>query len=147
MHTLLDLRGNLSVSVYLTEASVHDVKALDYFYIESSAIYLMDKGYIDFYRLFHLIHEKNAFFVTRAKDNMRFDITAYLQIWIAVCKYLLLALTKKKMHMNQSLHTISKNVGLFLTDKTPINELFNKTVPEKESTDYYMPSLFGPEDF
>lgn len=71
----------------------------------------------------------------------------YLQIWIAVCTYLLLALTKKKMHMNQSLHTISKNVGLFLTDKTPINELFNKTVPEKESTDYYMPSLFGPEDF
>lgn len=51
------------------------------------------------------------------------------------------------MHMNQSLHTISKNVGVFLTDKTPINELFNKTVPEKESTDYYMPSLFGPEDF
>lgn len=60
---------------------------------------------------------------------------------------MLLALTKKKMHMNQSLHTISKNVGLFLTDKTPINELINKTVPEKESTDYYMPSLFGPEDF
>ena len=240
MHTLLDLRGNLPVSVYLTEASVHDVKALDYLYIEPSAIYLMDKGYVDFYRLFHLIHEKNAFFVTRAKDNMRFDITAccevdkstgviadekikliglrtsqwypeeirmvtyedyatnnvyrfltnnmeyealtiselyrerwnvelffkwikqhlhiksfygtsenaiYLQIWIAVCTYLLLALTKKKMHMNQSLHTISKNVGLFLTDKTPINELFNKTVPEKESTDYYMPSLFGPEDF
>ena len=73
MHTLLDLRGNLPVSVYLTEASVHDVKALDYLYIEPSAIYLMDKGYVDFYRLFHLIHEKNAFFVTRAKDNMRFD--------------------------------------------------------------------------
>lgn len=70
-----------------------------------------------------------------------------LQIWIAVCTYLLLALTKKKMHMNQSLHTISKNVGLFLTDKTPINELFNKTVPKKEPTDYYMPCLFGPEDF
>lgn len=64
MHTLLDLRGNLPVSVYLTEASVHDVKALDYLYIEPSAIYLMDKGYVDFYRLFHLIHEKNAFFVT-----------------------------------------------------------------------------------
>lgn len=71
----------------------------------------------------------------------------FLQIWIAVCTYILLALTKKKMHMNQSLHTISKNVGLFLTDKTPIDELLNKTVPEKESTDYYMPSLFGQEDF
>lgn len=71
----------------------------------------------------------------------------YLQIWIAVCTYILLALPKKKMHMNQSLHTISKNIGLFLTDKTPINELFKRTVPEKESTDYYMPSLFGLEDF
>ena len=80
MHTLLDLRGNLPVSVYLTEASVHDVKALDYLYIEPSAIYLMDKGYVDFYRLFHLIHEKNAFFVTRAKDNMRFDITACCEV-------------------------------------------------------------------
>ena len=120
---------------------------MDYLYIEPSAIYLMDKGNVDFYRLFYLIHEKNAFFVTRAKDNMRFDITDYLQIWITVCTCLLLALTKKKMHINQSLHTISKNVGLFLTDKKPINELFNKTVPEKESTDYYMSSLFGPEDF
>ena len=49
--------------------------------------------------------------------------------------------------MIQSFYTISKNVGLFLADKTPINELFNKAVPEEESTDYYMPSLFGPEDF
>ena len=49
--------------------------------------------------------------------------------------------------MNQSLHTISKNVGVFLTDKIPIYELFKRTVPEKESTDYYMPSLFGLEDF
>lgn len=49
--------------------------------------------------------------------------------------------------MNQSLYTISKNVRLFPGAKTPINELFNKTVPEKESTDYYMPSLFGPEYF
>ena len=68
MHTLLDLRGNLPVSVYLTEASVHDVKALDYLYIEPSAIYLMDKGYVDFYRLFHLIHEKNAFFGVTSKS-------------------------------------------------------------------------------
>ena len=43
----------------------------------------------------------------------------YTQIWIAVCTYLLLAYAKKKMRINQSLHIISKNVGLFLTDKTP----------------------------
>lgn len=40
----------------------------------------MDKGYVDFYRLFHLIHEKNAFFVTLTKDNIRFDITAYCEV-------------------------------------------------------------------
>lgn len=240
MHTLLDLRGNLPVSVYLTEAAVHDVKALDNLYVEPSAIYLMDKGYVDFYRLFHLVHKKKAFFVTRAKDNMLFKVidstevdkstgviadeqilltglrtsswypeeirmvtyedyttgnvyrfltnelehealtiaelyrerwnvelffkwikqhlhiksfygisenAIYLQIWIAVCTYLLLAFAKKKMHIDQSLHTISKNVGLFLTDKSPINELFNKTAHEKENPNNNYPSLFGPDDF
>lgn len=66
----------LEVSVYLTEATVHDVKALDNLYIETGAIYLMDKGYVDFYRLFNLIHKKNAFFVTKAKDNMLFEIVS-----------------------------------------------------------------------
>lgn len=240
MHTLLDLRGNLPVSVYLTEAAVHDVKALDNLYVEPSAIYLMDKGYVDFYRLFHLVHKKKAFFVTRAKDNMLFEVidstevdkstgviadeqilltglrtsswypeeirmvtyedyatgnvyrfltnelehealtiaelyrerwnvelffkwikqhlhiksfygisenAIYLQIWIAVCTYLLLAFAKKNMHIDQSLHTISKNVGLFLTDKSPINDLFNKTAHEKETPNNDYPSLFGPDDF
>ena len=79
-----------------------------------------------------------SFFFKWIKQHLRIKFfygtsenAIYLQIWIAVCTYLLLALTKKKMHMNQSLHTISKNVGLFLTDNPPINELFNKTVPEK----------------
>ena len=75
MYTLLDLRGNLPVSVYLTEAA-DDVKALDHLYIEPSSIYLMDKGYVDFYRLFHRVHEKLAFFVTRAKDNMLFEVAS-----------------------------------------------------------------------
>jgi hypothetical protein len=74
MHTLLDLRGNLPVFVHLTEASVHDVNALDELYIEPAAIYVMDKGYVDFFRLYNLIHQKRAFFVTRAKDNMTYDI-------------------------------------------------------------------------
>ena len=51
------------------------------------------------------------------------------------------------MHIDQSLHTISKNVGLFLTDKTPINELFNKTVPKEKSDEELYPSLFGNNDF
>ena len=71
----------------------------------------------------------------------------YLQIWIAICTYLLLAYAKKVMHIDQSLHTISKNVGLFLTDKTPLNELFNKAVPTEETEEWLYPSLFRPDDF
>jgi len=80
MHTLLDLRCNLPVYVYLTEASIHDVRLLDKLYIEPAAIYVMDKGYVDFYRLFNLIHEKRAFFVTRAKDNMQFTVESSMPI-------------------------------------------------------------------
>lgn len=58
MHTLLDLKGNLPVSVYLAYTAVHDVKTLYNFYIETGAIYLMDKRYVDFYRLFNLIHKR-----------------------------------------------------------------------------------------
>ena len=80
MHTLVDLRGNLPVSVYLTSASVNDVKALDDLYIEPSAIYLMDRGYVDFNRLFKLITKKNAFFVTRAKDNMLCEVVSEAEV-------------------------------------------------------------------
>ena len=80
MHTLLDLRCNLPVYVYLTEASIHDVRLLDKLYIEPAAIYVMDKGYVDFYRLFNLIHEKRAFFVTRAKDNIQFTVESSMPI-------------------------------------------------------------------
>ena len=240
MHTLLDLRGNLPVSVYLTTASVNDVKGLDELYIEPAAIYLMDKGYVDFNSLFKLINKKNAYFVSRAKDNMLFEVVSassvdqstgviadehikltglrtskwypeelrmvtyedyatnnvyrfltnnmeyeaitiselyrerwnveqffkwikqhlhiksfygtsenaiYLQIWIAICTYLLLAYAKKVMHIEQSLHTIPNNVGLFLPDKTHLNELFNKAVPKEEPEDLWYPSLFKPDDF
>ena len=74
MHTLLDLRCNLPVYVHITEASMHDVKALDNLYVEPAAIYVMDKGYVDFFRLFHLIHQKRAFYVTRAKSNMKYIV-------------------------------------------------------------------------
>ena len=80
MHTLLDLRGNLPVSVYLTTAFVNDVKGLDELYIEPAAIYLMDKGYVDFNSLFKLINKKNAYFVSRAKDNMLFEIVSAISV-------------------------------------------------------------------
>ena len=73
MHTLLDLRGNIPAFVYLTDASVHDVRMLDELCIEMGAIYVMDKGYVDFFRLYNRIHN-GAFFVTRAKDNVQYEV-------------------------------------------------------------------------
>jgi hypothetical protein len=76
MHTLLDIRSQIPVFVYLTDASVHDVNIMEELYIEPAAIYVMDKGYVDFFRLFNLIHQKRAYFVTRAKDNMTFKVVS-----------------------------------------------------------------------
>lgn len=74
MHTQLDMRGNIPVFIHLTDASVHDVRALDELCVEMGAIYLLDKGYVNFFRLFNRIHKNGAFFVTRAKDNMQYEV-------------------------------------------------------------------------
>ncbi len=234
MHTLLDLRGNIPAFVYLTDASIHDVRMLDELCVEMGAVYVMDKGYVDFFRLFNRIHRNGAFFVTRAKDNMQYDVVksnpsdksagiiadeiirlttyksakcypedlrmvtyedfstgnvyrfltnhlgydaltiaelyrerwnvelffkwikqhlhiksfygtsenaVYTQIWIAVCFFLLLALTKKKMQIDQSLYTISQTVGFVLFEKIPVNQLFNKSKNIVPVDDY--PNLFS----
>ena len=234
MHALLDLRGNLPIYIYLTDASVHDVKALGTLCVEMGTIYLLDKGYIDFFRLFNHIHKNGAFFVTRAKDNMLYEVvesrgndpeagiisdeiikltgvkpskcypenlrlvtyedfatgnvyrflTNHLgydaltiaelyrerwnvelffkwikqhlhiksfygtsenavdtQIWIAVCSFLILALAKKKLGIEQSLYTISQTLGFVLFEKVPINQLFNKN-QNAVFTDEY-PNLFS----
>lgn len=238
MHTLLDMRGQIPVFVHLTDASVHDVKALDKLYVEPAAIYVMDKGYLDFFRLFNLVHQKRAYFVTRAKDNMAYKVlgvnevdnqtgvisdeyiklkgyksskeypekirmvvyedfststvyrfitnnfelpsltiselyherwsvelffkwikqhlkiksfygtsrnAVYSQIWIAICTYLLIAIAKKKMRIEQSLYTFSQTLGLTLFEKIPINEILNKVDATKTKSDY--PMLFSPSDF
>ena len=69
MHTLLDLRGNIPSFIHISNGKLHDVHALDMLLPEPGAIYVMDRGYVDFARL-HALHEAGAFFVTRAKSNM-----------------------------------------------------------------------------
>lgn len=71
MHTLLDLRGNFPALVIITPGKIHDVNILDYLVFEAGAFYAMDRGYMDFSRLYH-IHRAGAFFVTRAKSNLQF---------------------------------------------------------------------------
>ncbi|MDD4201085.1 MAG: IS4 family transposase [Eubacteriales bacterium] len=68
LHTLLDLHGNIPSVVIITTGKIHDVNILDQLIIEPGAIYIMDRGYLDFSRL-HAIHQAAAFFVTRTKTN------------------------------------------------------------------------------
>jgi hypothetical protein len=73
MHTLIDLRGNIPEFILITDGKYHDSNALDVIHFHANAIYLMDKAYVDFEALFR-IHNAGAFFVTRAKDTMRYKI-------------------------------------------------------------------------
>jgi Transposase DDE domain len=69
MHTLLDLRGNIPSFIHISDGKLHDVHALDMLLPEAGAIYVMDRGYVDFVRLY-VLHQAGAFFVTRAKSNV-----------------------------------------------------------------------------
>jgi hypothetical protein len=69
LHTLLDLRGNIPTFLHISEGKLHDVNVLDILIPEAGAFYIMDRGYVDFARLFTFNHYQ-AFFVTRAKSNL-----------------------------------------------------------------------------
>lgn len=71
MHTLLDIHGSIPTFIWISDGKMHDVNILDILEPEPGAIYLLDRGYIDFGRL-HAIALSNAFFVTLAKSNMQF---------------------------------------------------------------------------
>ena len=70
IHTLLDLRGAIPAFIYLSDGKTHDTKVLDMLVFEPGAFYVMDRGYMDFKRLYRL-HQAGAFFVTRAKNNLQ----------------------------------------------------------------------------
>jgi len=69
LHTLLDLRGNIPAFIRITDGKVHDVKILDELIPEPGAFYVMDRGFLDYARLYRL-HQAGSFFVTRARSNM-----------------------------------------------------------------------------
>ena len=69
LHTLLDLRGAIPSFIHISNGKMHDVRVLDLLPVEAGSIYVMDRGYIDYKRLFAL-HQAGAFFVTRAKETM-----------------------------------------------------------------------------
>ena len=69
MHTLLDLRGSIPAFIHISDGKMGDVKVLDILPVEAGAFYVMDRGYVDFARLYQM-HQAGAFFVTRAKRGM-----------------------------------------------------------------------------
>ena len=69
LHTLLDLRGSIPAFIHISDGKLHDVNVLDMLTFEPGAFYVMDRGYVDFSRLYAL-HQAGAFFVTRAKSPM-----------------------------------------------------------------------------
>jgi hypothetical protein len=70
LHTLIDLRGNIPSFIHISDGKLHDVNVLDELLPEAGAFYVMDRGYLDFERL-HRLHLAGAFFVTRAKSNLK----------------------------------------------------------------------------
>lgn len=223
LHTLLDIRGNIPISVIVTHGKIHDVNILDQIPLETGAIYIMDRGYLDFSRLYKL-HLASSFFVIRAKKNMKFkrlysgtinketgvkcDQTVILsgfysqkgypeklrrivffdrvkklrlvfltnnfclpshtiaklyqyrwqveiffkwikqhlriksffgtsenavktQIWIAICVYVLVAIIKKRLKLDQSMYTILQIFSVSIFEKVPFFQLF-KDIDFKE---------------
>lgn len=71
LHTLFDVKSSIPSFLYISEAKLHDVKVLDFLNYEPESFYIMDKAYVDYKRL-NVLHKCNAYFVTRAKSNMRY---------------------------------------------------------------------------
>lgn len=72
LHTLYDIKTSIPSFIHVSTASVNDMKALDLLYYEPEAYYILDRGYIDYERLFR-IHQNSAFFVVRAKKNLQYQ--------------------------------------------------------------------------
>ncbi len=70
LHTLLDLRGNIPAFIHISDGKMHEVNILDQLLPEAGAFYVMDRGYLDFKRLYRL-HAAGSFFVTRGKSNLK----------------------------------------------------------------------------
>jgi len=221
LHTLLDLRGSIPTFIHISDGKLHDVKVLDLLIIEAGAFYIMDRGYLDFERLYALDQAK-GFFVTRAKRNLdarrlysapvdrstglisdqtialngfyaakhypshlrriryrdpetcktlvfltnqfalpalticalykcRWQVELFFkwikqhlrikrfygtsenavrtQIWIAISVYVLVAIIKKQLKLDSSLHTLLQILSLTLFEKLPLQQVVAEPVP------------------
>jgi len=79
IHTLMDLRGSIPCFIHITSGKIHDVRILDELTLEPGSFYIMDRGYIDFRRLYTFT-QQSAFFVTRAKSNLDYIRRSYRHV-------------------------------------------------------------------
>jgi len=221
LHTLLDLRGAIPTFIHISDGKMHDVNVLDLLVIEAGAFYVMDRGYLDFKRLYEL-DQTRAFFVTRAKRNLdarrlysapvnrdtglvcdqtialngfyaakhypshlrriryrdpesgktlvfltnqfalpalticglyrcRWQVELFFkwikqhlrikrfygtsenavrsQIWIAISVYVLVAIIKKQLRLDVTLHTLLQILSLTLFEKLPMQQVFGRVDP------------------
>src|SRR5450631_3595805 len=145
MHTQIDLRGNIPSFIHLSDGKMHEVNVLDLITPEPGSFTIMDRGFLDFGRLYRLT-QAAAFFVIRPKSNtlfkrvysrpvdkttgLRCDQTVRLagvktQIWIAISAYVLVAIVKKRLGAEASLYTILQILSLALFEKTNLDQLLS----------------------
>ncbi len=229
LHTLLDLRGNIPAFIHISDGKTHEVNVLDMLTFEAGAFYVMDRGYLDFGRLFAL-HQTGAFFVTRAKRGMdarrvysmpsdrstgiicdqrialdgfyisqdypeqlrrirfkdpesgktlvfltnntalpaltiaalyksRWQVELFFkwikqhlrikrfignsenavktQIWCAVSTYVLIAIVKKELQLDASLHSLLQILSVSVFEKSQLSEAFAASGQFTDSTDFY----------
>ena len=148
MHTLLDLRGNIPSFIHISDGKLHDVHALDMLLPEAGAIYVVDRGYVDFARLY-VLHQAGAFFVTRAKSNIDAhrvysaptDRSTGIICDQAVSVYVLVAIVKKRLDLDASLYTLLQILSVTLFEKMPIHQaLSNRACAAKSSPLASLPS-------
>jgi transposase len=225
LHTLLDLRGAIPTFIHISDGKMHDVNVLDLLVIEAGAFYIMDRGYLDFERLYGLDQAK-GFFVTRAKRNLdarrlysapvnrdtglicdqtialngfyaakhypghlrriryrdpesgktlvfltnqfalpalticalyrcRWQVELFFkwikqhlrikrfygtsenavrtQIWIAISVYVLVAIIKKQLRLDVTLHTLLQILSLTLFEKLPMQQAFGRVDPVEDN--------------
>ena len=235
LHTLLDIRGNIPSFILISDGKLHDIHVLDHLIYEPGSFYVMDRGFIDFSRLYHL-HNAQSFFVIRAKKNLQYrrlysqpidketglrcdqtivmtgtntqnsypvplrrvkfydaeqdrlfvfltnnlDLPAITitqlyksrwqvelffkwikqhlrikaffgtsenavrtQIWIAISVYVLVAIVKKRLHIDASLYTMLQALSLALFEKSTINQIVENIADEPcESVNVNQLNLF-----
>ena len=116
MHTLLDLRGAIPAFIHVSDGKLGDVNVLDILPLEAGAFYIMDRGYLDFARLFklHQQHLRIKRFLATSENAVK------TQIWCAVSTYVLIAIVKKELHLDASLYTCLQILSVSIFEKTQL---------------------------